>query len=183
MIQNENPMPGRSAFACRVNYLKNKVRTWYSFHIKWPWVEYEGFVRVRHHTVFYKGMKVKLGDRVQFGAYNEIACDLVVGNQVLTGSNVLFVGRNDHTFRTPGVSIWKGPRGENKPIVIEDDVWIGSGAVILSGVTIGKGAIVAAGAVVTRDIPPCEIWGGNPAVKIKDRFENESDRQKHLESL
>ena len=183
MIPNENLIAGRSSFACKVNYMLNRVRTWYCFHIKWPWVKYDGFVRVRHHTVFYKGMKVQLGDRVQFGAYNEIACDLIVGNQVLMGSNVLFVGRNDHTFHTPGVSVWKGPRGENKPVVIEDDVWIGSGAIILSGVTIGKGAIVAAGAVVTHDIPPCEIWGGNPAVKIKDRFEDPAQKALHLESI
>lgn len=183
MIPNENVQAGGGAFAYKVNYLMNKVRSWYCFNIRWPWVKYKGFVRVRHDTRFYKGMRVELGDRVQFGAYNEIACDLIVGNQVLTGSHVLFVGRNDHTFGTPGVSIWKGPRGENKPTVVEDDVWIGSGAIILSGVRIGKGAIVAAGAVVTHDIPPCEIWGGNPAVKIRDRFETEEQKQFHLENV
>ena len=182
-MPSENPMPGRGSFACRVNYLMNKVRTWYCFNVRWPWVEYKGFVRVRHDTRFYKGMHVELGDRVQFGAYNEIACDLIVGNQVLTGSHVLFVGKNDHTFGTPGVSIWKGPRGENRPTVVEDDVWIGSGAIILSGVRIGKGAVVAAGSVVTHDIPPCEIWGGNPAVKLKDRFADDAQKRLHLDKV
>ena len=66
---------------------------------------------------------------------------------------------------------------------MEDDVWIGAGSVLLSGVKIGRGAIVAAGSVVTKDVPACEIWGGNPAAKIRDRFPDETDKQKHLAFL
>ena len=55
-------------------------------------------------------------------------------------------------------------------IVVEDDVWIGHGATILSGVRIGQGAIIAAGAVVTKDVPPYAIVGGVPARTIKYRF-------------
>lgn len=61
--------------------------------------------------------------------------------------------------------------------------WIGHGAIILAGVRIGKGSIVAAGSVVTKNIPPCEIWGGNPAKKIKDRFDSEEAKIKHIEWL
>ncbi|MFD0054166.1 DapH/DapD/GlmU-related protein [Streptomyces sp. NPDC127168] len=53
------------------------------------------------------------------------------------------------------------------PIVIEDDVWIGTSAVILQGVTIGAGAVVAAGAVVSRDVPTGTLVGGVPARVIK----------------
>ena len=55
-------------------------------------------------------------------------------------------------------------------ITIEDDVWIGFGATILSGVTIGQGAVIAAGSVVTKDVPPYAIVGGVPAKDIKYRF-------------
>ena len=59
--------------------------------------------------------------------------------------------------------------GRCEPIEIADNVWIGANAVILRGVTIGQGAVVAAGAVVTKKIPPNEIWGGLPARKIGER--------------
>lgn len=58
-------------------------------------------------------------------------------------------------------------------IIVEDDVWIGYGATIMSGVHIGQGAVIAAGAVVTKDIPPYAIVGGVPAKVIKYRFEPE----------
>ncbi len=60
---------------------------------------------------------------------------------------------------------------EHKPIVIEDDVWIGARATILGGVTIGRGAIVAAGAVVTKSVPPFTIVAGVPAKPLKIRFD------------
>lgn len=56
-------------------------------------------------------------------------------------------------------------------IVIKDDVWVGANSLILSGVTIGQGAVVAAGSVVTKDVPPYAIVGGNPAKIIRYRFE------------
>lgn len=65
-------------------------------------------------------------------------------------------------------------------VIIGNDVWLCTNAVILSGVTIGDGAIVAAGSVVTKDVEPYSIVAGNPARCVRYRF-NESDRQKLLE--
>lgn len=58
-------------------------------------------------------------------------------------------------------------------IIIEDEVWIGTNAIIFSGVKVEKGAIIAAGALVTKDVPPYAIVGGNPAKIIKYRFSKE----------
>jgi len=55
----------------------------------------------------------------------------------------------------------------HKPVTIEVGVWIGSFVIILPGVTIGKNAVVGAGSVVAKDIPPNQLWVGNPARKIK----------------
>ena len=96
---------------------------------------------------------------------------------------VCFVGKNDHQYKEPCKLIWDSDRGDNGTTIIEDDVWIGHNATIVGGLTIGKGAIVAAGAVVTQDIPPCEIWGGVPARKIKDRFSTSEDKILHLKML
>lgn len=63
-------------------------------------------------------------------------------------------------------------QASKKPLpIIGNDVWIGYGAVVLNGVTIGDGAVIAAGAVVTKDVPPYAVVGGNPAKIIKYRFD------------
>ncbi|MBZ6074773.1 CatB-related O-acetyltransferase [Microvirga puerhi] len=66
-------------------------------------------------------------------------------------------------------------------VTIGNDVWLGSGAIILSGITIGHGAVIAAHAVVTKDVPPYAIVGGNPAKVIRYRFD-EATIQGLLES-
>ena len=59
-------------------------------------------------------------------------------------------------------------------VIIGNDVWIGRGAIILSGITIGNGAVIAASSVVTKEVKPYEIVGGNPAKHIKYRFDEKS---------
>ena len=59
-----------------------------------------------------------------------------------------------------------------KPIKVGHHCWIGTEAIVLQGITIGDGAVVAAGAVVTKDVPPFEMWGGTPAHYIRKRNEN-----------
>ncbi len=56
-----------------------------------------------------------------------------------------------------------------RPVVIEDFVWCGANVTLLPGVTIGEGAVVGAGSVVSRDVPPCAVVAGNPAVIVKYR--------------
>jgi acetyltransferase-like isoleucine patch superfamily enzyme len=60
------------------------------------------------------------------------------------------------------------PATLTRPVVIEDDVWIGMGALILKGVRVGRGSVIAAGAVVTRDVPANSIAAGNPAAIVRE---------------
>ena len=176
-----NNMPnGSSKLNFTLRYIFNQLRTWYTFHIRYPWIKYNGFVRIMKGTSFAQNMDVKIGHNVQFGEFCNIASNVHFGNNILMAGRVCFVGKQDHTFSTPGKTIWNGERGNNGITVVEDDVWIGTAAIIMSGITIGNGSIVAAGSVVTKDIPACEIWGGVPAKKIRNRFRTEEQIKKHL---
>ena len=102
---------------------------------------------------------------------------LIIGNFCSIADGVKFVTGGNHfadrllTFPVGSIyNIGKDDGYTKGPIIVEDDVWIATNALILSGVTIGRGAIVAAGAVVVKDVPPYAIVGGNPAKILKYRF-------------
>lgn len=110
-------------------------------------------------------------------AHNEL---LKIGNYCSISSQSHFLLGGEHDYKTimdyPVIEkIYKiGTKRKSKGgIFIEDDVWIGDHAIILSGVNIGKGAIIGAGAVVAKNIPPYAIVVGNPAKIIKYRFSND----------
>lgn len=98
---------------------------------------------------------------------------LTIGSRVEMGPNV-----NIMCSATLKRSKLSSQYGRIKPIIIEDDVWIGVGATILPGVKVGECSVIAAGAVVTEDVPSYTIVGGVPAKKIKqidkDRIERET---------
>lgn len=137
-------------------------------------------------TVFYAPNSITIGDNVYIGKYCSLETDIEIGNNVLIGSNVGLVGKYDHDYTRVGKSVKDSPwigddaycfKGKKLAIRIEDDTWIGFGAVILSGVTVGRGAIVAAGSVVTKDVPPYAIVGGNPAKILSFRFDEAQIRE------
>jgi maltose O-acetyltransferase len=86
-----------------------------------------------------------------------------IGARNLIGDNVLII---DSDFHGTAVAERRTSIGKTAPVVIGDDVWIGSRAIILRGATIGAGSIVAAGAVVRGNVPPLSLIAGNPGVVI-----------------
>jgi acetyltransferase-like isoleucine patch superfamily enzyme len=114
--------------------------------------------------------RITLGDYVQFGPGCSVQCDIVFGSKILVARNVAFVGRDDHRMDVVGQAIWDSGRGDRYQTIVEDDVWIGHGAIVVSGVTIGRGSVVAAGAVVSRDVPRYAIVAGVPARLVRMRF-------------
>ena len=106
-----------------------------------------------------------IGNYSRIGLGNTIIGPVNIGDHVNLAQNITVSGLN-HNFQNveklideQGVS--------TRPIIIEDDVWIGANSVILSGVTLGKHCIVAAGSVVTHSIPPYSVCAGSPAKVIK----------------
>ena len=179
---NNMPSSGsRLKFAVR--YRLNCIRTWMNFNIRFPNVSYDGFVRVMSGTTFRHDSDIKLGHNVQFGHDCRIDTSAMIGNNVLIASDVRLVGRHDHDISVPGQTIWNGSKLHDDPIVVEDDVWIGEGCIILGGTTIGKGSVVAAGSVVTKDVPACMIVAGNPARAIRPRFDDKEQENAHLAFL
>ena len=124
------------------------------------------------HSSIYVGDDVFLGIRpVLVAAYARIQ----IGSKVMFGPEVTIRG-GTHTTTYVGKFMTDLQRHEKRPeddrgVVIEDDVWVGTRAIILHGVTIGRGAIVAAGAVVTNDVPRYAIVGGSPARVLKFRWD------------
>ncbi len=94
-----------------------------------------------------------------------VECKVEIGDScVIAGENMIFDNNSHSILYTNKRKMTKEDVG---PIKIDDHVWIGMRSMILKGVTIGKGSVVAAGSVVTKDVPPMTLVGGNPARVIK----------------
>ncbi len=130
-------------------------------------------------TSLWAPKKMKIGDNVYIGKYCTIECDGEIGDGCLIANNVGIVGRYDHDYTALGYPIrcapWIGGndytgRGKNICTIIQEDVWIGFGTIVLGGITIGRGSVIAAGSVVTKDVAPYDIVAGTPAKKIGERM-------------
>jgi galactoside O-acetyltransferase len=121
---------------------------------------------IEHGVDFNSGRGVVLRLRACLGVRCQILGEggLDVGRDVMMGPDVTIVTQ-DHRATDDG----RYDGYDRAKVVIEEDAWIGTRAVILKGVRIGKSAIVGAGAVVTRDVPPFAIVGGVPARVLKLR--------------
>ena len=115
------------------------------------------------------GEGLKVGDESNIGPYSYIGCSgyIEIGNRVMISPRVSIYAEN-HVFADTSVPM-KDQGVQRGFVKIEDDCWIASNSVILSGVTVGTGAVVAAGSVVTKDVPAYAIVAGNPAKVIKMR--------------
>ena len=165
---------------CKVSikYFLNEIRNLLIFRFRYPWVRRGIDTHCQWSTRFGSPHRhILLGDHVGIGWGCIFQADTEIGNKVLIASNVAFVNSDDHQFDQIGKTIWDSGRGDKYKIIVEDDVWIGHGVIILSPVRVGRGAIVAAGSVVVKDVPRYAIVGGTPAKFIKMRFTPEEIKE------
>ena len=127
-------------------------------------------VIVGKRTALLSGIQVSsgelsIGDEVFINTDCRLACGgrISIGDYCQIGARVTF-----ETVSHQLAFVKNGKRPSDfSPIVVAENVWIGSGAILLPGITMGKGAVVAAGAVVTNDVEPYSVVGGVPAKKIR----------------
>jgi len=135
----------------------------------------KGNTWIEGHILVFPNGKVEIGEYCFMGKNSKIwsAANIIIGNRVLISHNVNILDNNSHPIDASErhqdykLIIKKGFQNIDlnaKPIIIEDDVWIGFNATILKGVTIGKGSIIGACAVITKDVPPNTI--------VTTKFEN-----------
>lgn len=127
------------------------------------------------------GNDVYIGPGAKFSASES---SITLGNKIMFGPNVTIMG-GDHNTSVIGEYMYdiKEKLPENDlPVIIQDDVWVGCGAIILKGVTIGTGSIVAAGALVIKSVPEYSIVGGVPAKIIGQRF-SDAELVEHKKSI
>ncbi|MBC2717950.1 MAG: acyltransferase [Desulfobacteraceae bacterium] len=115
------------------------------------------------------GLKVGKSFSINSGALIDARGGVTMGDSVMVGPYAVIIS-SEHDFKQID-SPMSSRNHILKPVVISDDVWIGTHAVIKAGVTIGTGAVISAGAVVTRDVGAYQIVGGVPAKVIGDREE------------
>lgn len=130
-------------------------------------------VSVKENTLINTNQgEVVIGDDCWLGPYSLIYGNggVVIGNHVMIASHCVINTVSHHADR---IDIPMSKQGiHSAPVIIEDDVWIGIGAVILQGIRLGQGCIVGAGAVVTRDVEPGTVVAGIPARAIRQRGED-----------
>lgn len=112
--------------------------------------------------------EVSLGDNSGIGVNAIISGFVTIGNDVMMGPECMIFTANHNMDRTD-IPMRLQKHESPRPVVIEDDVWIGGRVIILPGVHVGRGSVIGAGSVVTKDVAPYSIVGGNPAKLIRMR--------------
>lgn len=129
---------------------------------------YKANIEQRAH--FGTGRGIVIGTYSSIGKNAKVPNDIQIGDYVMMGNNVTIFSSSHNFDRTDIPMIRQGSTSRKNPFIIEDDVWIGQGVIVLPKVTrIAKGTIIGAGSVVTKDFPEYSIIAGNPARLIRKR--------------
>ena len=128
-------------------------------------------INIEKGAYFGDGRQIEIGDNSGIGENCQVCGPVKIGDNVMMGPEVIILTKN-HKFDRLDIPMLQQGYYPPEPVTIENDVWIGTRAIILPGVSIGKGAIIGAGTVVTKDVPEYSIVCGNPGQVIKRRTDN-----------
>ena len=126
------------------------------------------FLTIEKGAWFGRGTRLRIGDNSGLGVNCVVPNGSIIGNDVMMGPNC-YIHSQNHAFDRIDIPMIQQGFKECKPIIIEDDVWIGRDVTIMVGRHVSKGSIIAACSVLTKDFPEYSIIGGNPAQLIKKR--------------
>lgn len=191
MIAGAPPQRQKGKARLLLAALRQPGRAWPLLRAKWalrrcnrvgPWPRLFGRVMVKNHgritigerllmyggtvrgeLVTAPGGIIEIGNQVfiNYGVSISAHTLVKIGNRCQIGNYSLLMDNDYHQIGE------KTMLGHSRPIILEDDVWLGARVIILKGVTIGQGAVIGAGSVVTRDIPPRSVAVGQPARVVK----------------
>jgi virginiamycin A acetyltransferase len=156
----------------RLCFLKNIIQN--PNIIVGDYTYYDDFENIHNFTKNVKYHFDFIGDKLIIGKFCMIASDVQF---IMNGGNHLVEGISSYPFEIFGGDWANAMEGKSYPYkgdtIVGNDVWIGHRAVIMAGVKVGDGAIIGSYSVVTKDVEPYTIIGGNPAKEIKKRFEQD----------
>lgn len=161
-----------------IGFLLSKFRN-HKFKKQWRLLnEHNETIPINHFPIekvtvgnfTYGGLKVEVWGSPEEGLAIGSYCSIAAGVSFLLGGNHRIDGLLTFPSKVKILKIAKEEAVTKGKIIVEDDVWIGTGATILSGVRIGKGSVIGAGSLVSRNIEPYSIVVGSPAKLVKKRF-------------
>ena len=153
---------------CRMHY---PSRIWDGYNISIG----DNFSSMGNLYLYGNGGKIIIGDNASINTnviFGSSYSSITIGNNVLIGPNVVFRASNHNIEKG---KLIRDQKHSGAPIIVHDDVWIGSNAVILPGVVLEKGCVIAAGAIVTKNVKKENVVGGVPAkiisIRLKKSYE------------
>ena len=173
---------------CKLNYLVKRANVGRNVHLRKKFRivtnQEPQFVCIGDNSVLNCGLyccggRIVIGENAYIGHSEIMSAELIrIGKNVIISDDVIIMDNNNHPTSIEARRLmseshdfwgplWKWDKADSKKVIIEDNVWIGKRAIVLKGVHIGAGSIVAIGAVVTKDVKPGTIVGGNPARELK----------------
>lgn len=138
------------------------------------WLASKIFLQAGHDIKVSRNVRFGSGKNVVIGSYSGLNVGCWIGNDTIIGNDVMFgpevsILSGGHNFERTDIPMREQGATPRKPVVIGDDVWIGTRVIILPGIQIGSHSIIGAGSVVTKDIPEYAVVAGNPATIKKFR--------------